>query len=145
MEDFPHHYVVNASLLEGEHVAVKATDLPEIISDAPVQFGGPGGRWSPEELLMGAIADSFVLGFRAIAKASELDWVNIDCSADGTLDHVDKVTRFTAVTITARLTVGADTDRAEAERLLHESGKVSLAINSMAAETHLDTEILVAE
>ncbi len=46
--------------------------------------------------------------------------------------------------ISAQLTVAADTDQVEAERVLQESGQASLASNSMTAETHLDTEILVA-
>lgn len=144
MEDFPHHYIVNASALEGEPITVKATDLPEIVSDAPVQFGGPGGHWSPEDLMMAAVADCFILTFRAVAKASKLDWVSIECSADGTLERIDRVTRFTAVTVSARLTVNADTDHAKAEKLLHKSEEACLITSSMTAETHLNTEILVA-
>ena len=145
MQDLPHHYVVNASAQEGEHVTIKATDLPEIISDAPVQFGGPGGKWSPEELMMAAVADCFILTFRASARASKLEWTEIDCSVDGTLERVDRATRFTSITVSAQLTVTADTDFAKAERLLHKSEDACLITNSMTAETHLDTEILVAE
>ncbi len=145
MQDLPHHYVVNASSQEGEPVTIKATDLPEIVSDAPVQFGGPGGRWSPEELMMAAVADCFILTFRAIARASKLEWTTIDCSVDGTLERIDKVTRFTTLTVRARLTVSADTDHAKAERLLHKSEENCLITNSMTAESHLDTEIVVAE
>jgi len=144
MQDLPHHYVVNASADEGEHVTIKATDLPEIISDAPVQFGGPGGKWSPEELMMAAVADCFILTFRAIAKASKLDWQSIDCSVDGTLERVERTTRFTAVTVNAKLTLGPDADQAKAERLLHKSEEACLITNSMTAETHLDTDIKVA-
>ena len=145
MQDFPHHYVVSATALPEEPVTIKATDLPEIVSDAPLQFGGPGGRWSPEELIMAAVADCFILTFRAVAKASKLDWVSLECSADGTLDRVDRKTLFTAITVSARLTVSADADQAKAERLLHKSEEGCLITNSMTAETHLATEIVVAE
>ena len=76
MQDFPHSYVATASALEGEPASVRGQDLPEIISSEPVQFGGPGGHWSPEELLMAAVADSFVLTFRAVAQADE--WAATD-------------------------------------------------------------------
>ncbi len=145
MQDFPHHYVVSATSLPAEPVTIKATDLPEIVSDAPLQFGGPGGQWSPEELIMAAVADCFILTFRAVAKASKLDWLSLECSADGTLDRVDRKTLFTAITVSARLTVSADTDQAKAERLLHKSEEACLITNSMTAETHLATEIVVAE
>ena len=82
---------------------------------------------------------------RAIAKASKLEWTDIDCSVDGTLERVDRATRFTSITVSAQLTVTAGTDLARAERLLHKSEEACLITNSMTAETHLDTEILVAE
>ena len=145
MQDLPHHYVASASTLAGEHITVRGSDLPEIISDASVQFGGPGGRWSPEELMMAAVADSFILTFRGMAAASELQWDSIECSADGTLELIDTATTFTTITVSARLTVGADTDVAEAETLLHESEKACLITNSITAGTQLDTEIVVAE
>ena len=43
-------------------------------SSAPVEFDGPGDRWSPETLLIAAIADCFILTFRAIACATRMDW-----------------------------------------------------------------------
>ena len=143
MQDLPHHYVVNASAEEGEHVTIKATDLPEIASDAPAQFGGPGGKWSPEELMMAAVADCFILTFRAIAKASKLEWLSIDCSVDGTLERVERATQFTAVTVSAKLMLGTEADASKAEKLLHKSEEACLITNSLTAETHLNTDITV--
>ena len=145
MQDFPHQYVVSASALEGEPIVVKATDLPEIISDAPVQFGGPGGHWSPEDLMMASVADCFILTFRAVAMASKFDWQALSCTADGTLDRVDRVTKFTSITVSATLTVSAEADQAKAEKLLQKSEEICLVTNSMTAQCHLVTEIVVAE
>lgn len=145
MQAFPHQYVVSASALAGEPVLIKATDLPEIISEMPVQFGGPGGQWSPEELMMAAVADCFILTFRAVAKASNFDWQALSCTADGTLDRVDRVTQFTSITVSATLTVSAGTDPAKAEKLLQKSEDACLVTNSMTAQSHLVTEILFGE
>ena len=99
MLELPHHYTVSASAGADDDVLVTATDLPEIVTAAPAEFGGPGDRWSPESLLMAAVADCFILSFRAIARASKLDWTDIECSATGTLDRVERVTRFTEVQV----------------------------------------------
>ena len=94
--------------------------------------------------MVGAIADCFILTFRAIARASKLEWVNLECSAEGVLDRVERVTRFTAVTVRATLTVPADSDVEKARRLLEKSEEVCLVTQSMLATTHLEAEVVVA-
>ena len=89
MQEFPHHYRVNASAEADGNVTIKADDLPEIVTAPPAEFGGPGDQWSPETLLVGAIADCFVLTFRAIASASKLEWSALECSAEGVLERVN--------------------------------------------------------
>ena len=144
MQDFPHHYVVKASALPGEPVAIEAENLPEIISAPPTQFSGPGDKWSPEDLMMGAVADCFILTFQAIANASRFEWETLSCNVEGTLDRIDRVTRFTAVTVTATLTLDASADQGKADRLLHKAEESCLVTNSMSAETQLVTNIVAS-
>lgn len=145
MQDLPHHYHVNASAETDGNVTIKADDLPQIVTAPPAEFGGPGDQWSPETLLVGAIADCFILTFRAIARASKLEWTRLECSAEGVLERVERVTRFTTVTVKATLTVPAGTDEDKAERLLEKSEEACLVTRSMLAESHLETEIIVAD
>ena len=135
MQDLPHHYHVNASAEADGNVTIKADDLPQIVTAPPAEFGGPGDQWSPETLLVGAIADCFILTFRAVARASKLEWTRLECSAEGVLERVERVTRFTRVTVRATLTVPAGTDSEEA----------CLITRSMIAESHLEAEIIVAD
>lgn len=143
MQDLPHHYHVNASAEATGNVTLKADDLPQIITAPPAEFGGPGDQWSPETLLVGAIADCFILTFRAVARASKLEWTNLECSAEGVLERVERVTRFTAVTVRATLTVPAGTDTDKAERLMEKSEEACLITRSMLAETHLVADIII--
>jgi organic hydroperoxide reductase OsmC/OhrA len=115
-------------------------------SSAPRQFGGPGTRWSPETLLVAAVADCFVLTFRAVAAASRLPWTSIDCVAVGTLERVDRVTRFTHMTLRARLFVADDVDRDVALRVLERTEAQCLITRSLNAEVAFEPEIeLVAD
>ena len=59
MQELPHTYRASASADPDENVILKADDLPEIVSAPPPAFGGPGGTWSPEELLDASVADCF--------------------------------------------------------------------------------------
>jgi peroxiredoxin-like protein len=144
MQDLPHHYHVNASAEAEGNITLKAEDLPQLVTGPPAEFGGPGDQWSPETLLVGAVADCFILTFRAIARASKLEWTNLECSAEGVLDRVERVTRFTAFTVRATLTVPAGSDPDKARRLLEKAEGSCLITRSMLAETHLEAEVIVA-
>jgi peroxiredoxin-like protein len=145
MQALPHHYQVNASATADSHVAVRAEKLPEIITAAPAEFGGPGDQWSPEALLVGAISDCFILSFRAIARASKLEWVELSCDTTGTLDRVDRVTRFTRIAVNARLVVPAGTDTEKAEKLLHKAEESCLISNSLTAEREISATVSVGD
>lgn len=144
MQDLPHVYKVTGAAAKAGDVTLSAENLPDVVSAPPAEFGGPGNLWSPESLLVAAVADCFVLTFRAIAGASKLEWSNLDCSAEGTLDRVDRVTRFTAFTVHATLTVPADVDPAKAQRLLEKAESACLVTNSLSAECHLEATVVVA-
>ena len=137
MQDFPHHYLVSASGRPEGEIAINSDGLPRISTAPPAAFGGPGDKWSPETLLAGAVADCFILTFRAIAGASKIPWVSLDCAVEGTLDRLDGVTRFTAIEVRAKLKVGADIDAARATRLLEKAEKNCLITNSLSAATTL--------
>jgi len=90
---------------------------------------------------MAAVADCFVLTFRAIARASRVEWESLECTANGTLERADGVTRFTTIAIDARLTVQDATTAKRAERLLHKAEENCLITNSLNAETALRTAV----
>ena len=116
--------------------------MPSIESAGPVEFGGPGDKWSPESLLTAAVADCFALSFRAIARAARLEWESLRCDVDGTLDKVDGVTRFTAFDVRARLVVSPGTDQAKADKLLHKAERACLITNSLNSDNSLTTEVV---
>jgi len=109
-----------------------------------VEFGGPGGRWSPESLLVAAVADCFVLTLRAVARASDLPWTRVQCAVSGTLDKVGGKTRFTAFDLHVKLEVAQGADVDKATRLLQKAEASCLITQSLSAATHLTTEIVSA-
>ncbi len=143
MQDFPHHYTVSASGRPESQVTLKADNLPELVTAPPLAFGGPGDCWSPEDLLVGSIADCFILTFRAIARASKLEWTDLSCTVEGTLDRIDRVTRFNHFKVTATLLVPAGTDTEKAGKLLEKAESSCLITRSLAAETHLEASVTV--
>jgi organic hydroperoxide reductase OsmC/OhrA len=145
MQDFPHFYPVNATAGSTSTVTLSTPGTHSLESAGPAEFGGPGDRWSPETLLVAAVADCLILSFRATARASRFDWLSLDVDATGQLDRVDGVTRFVHFDVRARLHVPAGTDVAKAEKLLHKADKYCLITASMHADNHLEASIVVAE
>ena len=141
MQNFPHHYAVAASASADGNVELSSAGLDDIESAAPVEFDGPGGKWSPETLLVAAVADCFVLSFKAVARASKFSWVALRCDVEGVLDRVDNVTRFTEFNLRVVLDIAPGSDEQRAMRLLEKSEQVCLITNSLNAETHLNAEL----
>ena len=79
MQAMPHHDTVSANSESDSTVNLEADGLSAIESMPRPEFGGPEGYWSPESLLVASMADCFVLTFKAIARASKLEWTNISC------------------------------------------------------------------
>jgi organic hydroperoxide reductase OsmC/OhrA len=143
MQDLPHHYRVGTRVAAADDGVVLASDgVPDLATAPPVEFGGKGDRWSPETLLVAAVCDCFVLGFKAIAAASRLTWTDLDVRVDGTLDRIDRKMRFTHFLVTARLSVplGQET---RAPRILEKAEEACLITNSLSAEVQLSSEVIV--
>lgn len=141
MSNFPHSYKATASVSTTGNVRLDCEGCPGIESAPPTEFGGPGDQWSPEDLLVAAVADCFVLSFRAIAGMSKFEWTSLKCSVDGTLDKVERDIQFTAIQVNAELVIpeGADADRAQ--RLLEKAEQTCFITNSLKAEPHLEATV----
>ncbi len=144
MQEFPHHYVAAASAEPAGSVEVTSRGLASLETASPAEFGGPGDLWSPETLLVAAVADCFILGFRAITRAARFDWERLSCDIVGELDRVDKVTQFTAFRIRARLEIPRTSNPDKATQLLEKAKKTCLITNSMTAGTELQADVSIA-
>jgi organic hydroperoxide reductase OsmC/OhrA len=137
MQAFPHHYHARAAAqIEGSVQVL--SDAPGAIETwSPPEFGGPPGHWSPETLLLGAVADCYVLSFRAVARASRLDWQSLTIEVQGVLDRVDGVTRFTHLKLMPELCMDEGTSDTLARAALDKAKRLCLITNSLTAQCEL--------
>lgn len=144
MQDFPHRYRAVASGDAEADVTVESENLPALRTAPPAEFGGPGDRWSPEAFLVAALANCFIFTFRAMARASKLEWTALHCEAEGVLDRVDRVIQFTEFFLRAKLCLPGGADEERAHRLLERAERGCLITNSLTASVHLEatTEIV---
>lgn len=143
MQPFPHHYEVTATAVPDGDVHIGADDVPPLATATPREFDGPGGRWSPEALLVGAVADCFILTFRGLARNARLPWSSLECDATGTLDRPDGVSRFTHLYLHASLSVPPGADVGAARALLQKAEDRCLVSRSLNATVHLEPRVTV--
>lgn len=140
-QPLPHHYRVRADGAAEGAVLVTAQGLPELETQAPPEFGGPEGYWSPETMLAGAIANCYVLSFRAVARASKLEWLRLGVDVQAVLEREEGTTRFTRFRIVPRLLLPAAASRTLAEGVLKKAKTVCLVTNSLNGEFELAPDI----
>ena len=145
MKPFPHYYT--ASLTGGPvaYAELTAGGVPVLRTAPPRQFDGPGDAWSPEELLLAAVESCFLFTLRAVARASKLEFLNLDLEAEGTVEREDRVTRFTEIILRAVLTVPAGTDRARAFAALEKTKSACLVSASISTPIRLVADVRTAE
>ena len=143
MLNLPHHYSIKVNGAPTGDLIASADHLPYLEICPPLEFGGPGDKWSPEDLLMAAVANCLVLSFRMIAATSKLEWKSIECISEGELDQVDGKMLFTKILSKVRLVILSENDRAKAEKLLYKAEKACLISNSLSAELALEPVITI--
>jgi organic hydroperoxide reductase OsmC/OhrA len=142
MQPYPHVYQVAAVAGPAGPVPVSAEGLAGLETAPPPEFDGPGGVWSPETLLAAAVADCYVLSFRAVARAARFEWSRLECRVEAVLEKVEGVAQFSRFTTHARLGVPPGADPAKGEQLLAKAEHVCLVANSLRGSRALTTEIV---
>ncbi len=119
--------------------------LPDLKVASPPAFGGPGGFWSPEHLFVLSAATCWMSTFLAVAQASGLEVVTVDCAGEGILDKgEDRRFRISRIDLKPRVSITREEDRERAGRLIEKAEAACLIRNSIRTEVTLAPEVLVA-
>lgn len=145
MQELPHHYLVLAHGAPTGPVQVSAQGVADIITHAPPEFGGPEGFWSPETLFAGAIADCYILSFRAVARVSKLEWSKLSVEVDALLERAEGALRFTHIVLRPRLVLAAGASEALARTVLQRAKSSCLVTNSLTATCEMHGIVDLAE
>jgi peroxiredoxin-like protein len=120
---------------------LSSAGVPDLRTAAPLDFDGPGDAWSPEQLLLAAVEACFLLTFRAVARASRLEFASMSVEAEGLVDRVDGVTRFTEIVLRPRVALPAGVDRVRVQRALETAERACLVSASLDTPIRLEPEI----
>ena len=143
MQALPHHYNVQAHSTPDTQVITSSQGIPELVTAGPAEFGGPGDQWSPETLMISAVASCFLLSFKAVAGASDFSWKHIQCESTGKFEKVGRIMKFTEITTKVRLLISDQAAKDKALKLLNKAEAICLVTNSLTAELKLECDIVI--
>ncbi len=118
--------------------------VPRLIHfSAPPEFGGEPGVWTPEHFLLAAVASCFIETFKAVAKASKLEFQGIEVTVDGNIEKDAGGLRFTKISIQPALIIYNEEANELATRVLAKTERNCLVVKSLSSEVKLEAKILV--
>jgi peroxiredoxin-like protein len=141
MKPFPHRYAARVVGGPDGHATLSSAGVPDLRVAAPLDFDGPGDAWSPEQLLLAAVQTCFLLTFRAVARASRVEFVSMAVEAEGFVDRVDGRTRFTEIVLRPRIALPAGADWVHVQRVLDKAERGCLVSASLDTPVRLEPEI----
>jgi len=128
-----HRFDVEAMPLPWHRVRLAADDKPPLDAAVPAEFrGGTPGLWSPEDLLVAAVASSYELTLESVARARSLEFRSVHVSGAGHVARrVEGRLGFVAIELFVHLVVdsGAEHDAEQAARDAHRACLVSHALD----------------
>jgi len=140
MED-NYYYTTEVEWTGERHGDLSAPVLPSLKVDAPPEFKGHEGVWTPEHLFVASVNSCFMTTFLAIAENSKLEFVSFSADAKGTLEKLAEGFMMTEITLRPKLVIRNARDAERAGRILEKAEKHCLISNSIKTQTKLEPEI----
>lgn len=105
-------YRVSAWWTSGRTGLAKCESSPNTIhfSEA-AELGGLQGRWTPEQLLLCALASCFTTTFHEVARSAKFEYTDLEVEIDGSVRRQRTGCSFDEILIRPRLTVNLEDQR----------------------------------
>ena len=139
-----HTYRVVAWWSSGKTGLMKSDSAPNAIHfTAPLQFGGFEGRWSPEDLLLAAVAGCYTTTFRALAEYSKFEYTDLEVEARGVVRKAESGYKFDGIVIRPTLTISSEEEQPQACRLLEKAKQLCLISRTLSIALTYEPQVKV--
>lgn len=139
-----HQYRVTAWWTSGRSGLAKSDTAPNAIHfTAPTQFGGVAGSWTPEELLLAAVAGCFTTTLRAIATGAKSDFTDLEVEASATLRKMESGYGFCEIVLRPTLRISDEAEVRHALDLLRRAERLCLVSRAFAMPLRFEPQLEV--
>jgi organic hydroperoxide reductase OsmC/OhrA len=143
MED-GHRFRVTAWRASGRSGIAQASSAPNVIHfAAPPAFGGLDGRWSPEELLLCAVASCYTTTFEALAEQSKLAYTDLQVEAESEVTQADAGYSLREIVMRATLILPREAEGATA--LLQRAHALCLVSRALSVAPRFEAHVHIGE
>ena len=120
---------------------IESAGKPSMELSTPVEFGGKGGVWTPEDLLVASVNACLMTTFSYYVVKKGLKIVSYESSAEGTVELVEMQYIFSEIILRPEVVVKSAEDIEMAKSLLEISKKNCFISNSLKSKVILEPEI----
>jgi organic hydroperoxide reductase OsmC/OhrA len=144
LKDF--HFEVDASPLAGHRVRLTSAGKRPLEAAVPPEFrGGTPGMWSPEDLLVAAVAACYAVTLDSLAERRHVGLREVDIRAAG---HVTRRAEgrlgFVAIELAVRLYVDPGAEQ-EASHVARDAHQVCLVSHALDVPVELELDVRAEE
>jgi organic hydroperoxide reductase OsmC/OhrA len=145
MEETHRHHVV-AWWTSGRTGIAKSDSAPNAIHfTAPPEFQGLEGRWTPEDLLLCALASCFTTTFHALAGYARFEYTDFEAEVEGVVSKVGSGYSFSEIFLRPHLTIPRKDGRERAEELLQKAKTLCLVSRALATTQKFEPKLKVSD
>lgn len=143
-QPFPHHYEVSLTWKGGETSELSSGPRPVLPGGPPAQFDGTDEtRWSPEHLVLAALAQCLMLTWISLNKRSQIPLKGWESKGESTLEKTKEGLVFTSFKLS--VTLKTDAERVEeARRVLDTAKRYCIIANSLKTAPTLEATVVPA-
>jgi organic hydroperoxide reductase OsmC/OhrA len=144
LKDF--HYQVTASALPQRRVRLTSDGKAPLEAATPPEFrGGTPGMWTPEDLLVAAVASCYAVTLESIAEHREVPLSQVEVRGAG---HVTRRAEgrigFVVIELAVDVTVAAGFEE-QAERAAHSAKQACLIAHALEIPIELELQVRTLE
>ena len=141
-----HRFQIVAWWASGRTGFAKSTSAPHAIHfSAPPAFGGMEGRWTPEDLLLCALASCYTTTFRTVAESSKFAYTDLQVEVEGYVKRADVGYHFSEISIRVNLMIAHEAEREKALKLLHKAQELCLIARALSVEQKFEPTVRFSE
>lgn len=141
-----HRYRVVAWWTSARTGIAKSDSAPNAIHfAAPPEFGGLEERWTPEDLLLCAVASCYTTTFRALADYSKLEYSDLGVELEWIVKKTNSGYAFTEIVFRPTLTISGEQDQTRALRLLQKAKSACLVSRALSVEQRFEPSVHTSE
>jgi peroxiredoxin-like protein len=140
-----HRFRVEAWWASGRTGIAKSSSAPNAIHfTSPPAFGGVEGRWTPEDLLLGAVASCYTTTFRTLADYSKFAYNDLQVEVEAVVNKAETGYNLGEVCIRANLMISREEEQERALKLLHKAKGLCLVSRALAIKQNFEPAVKFA-